>query len=104
MRMFTNTTYNFTRWRWHAIGLSLLVILAGVALIVQRGGLPVGIDFSGGTIVVVKFDQAVTEDQVRDAVDPTRGAEGAQQSGDTGGHEGLSRRAERGEGQGAGRS
>ena len=28
---------------------------------------PVGIDFSGGTIIVVKFDQAVTEDQVRQA-------------------------------------
>ena len=102
MRMFTNTTYNFTRWRWHAIGFSLLVILAGVALIVQRGGLPVGIDFSGGTIVVVKFDQAVTEDQVRDAVDPIPGEEVVQQYGDTGEHEWLIRLAEAGEEQGAG--
>ena len=39
----------------------------------SRGGLPLGIDFSGGTIVVVKFDQAVSEQQVRGAVDPIAG-------------------------------
>ena len=102
MRMFTNTTYNFTRWRWHAIGFSLVVILAGIAVIVQRGGLPVGIDFSGGTIVVVKFDQAVTEDQVRDAVEPIPGEEVVQQYGDAGEHEWLVRLAEAGQEQGAG--
>jgi preprotein translocase subunit SecF len=100
--MFTNTTYNFTRWRWHAIGLSLVVILAGVAVIVQRGGLPVGIDFSGGTIVVVKFDQAVTEDQVRGAVDPIPGEEVVQQYGNAGEHEWLIRLAQAGQEQGAG--
>ena len=102
MRMFTNTTYNFTRWRWYAIGFSLVVILAGVAVIVQRGGLPVGIDFSGGTIVVVKFDQAVTEDQVRGAVDPIAGEEVVQQYGDAGDHEWLIRLAQAGQEQGAG--
>jgi preprotein translocase subunit SecF len=100
--MFTNTTYNFTRWRWHAIGLSLVVILAGFAVIVQRGGLPVGIDFSGGTIVVVKFDQAVTEDQVRGAVDPIPGEEVVQQYGDAADNERLIRLALTGEEQGAG--
>ena len=102
MRMFTNTTYHFTRWRWHAIGFSFVVILAGIAVIVQRGGLPVGIDFSGGTIVVVKFDQAVTETQVRDAVDPIPGEEVVQQYGDAGEHEWLIRLAEAGQEQGAG--
>ena len=102
MRMFTNTTYNFTRWRWHAIGVSLVVIVAGIAVIVQRGGLPVGIDFSGGTIVVVKFDQAVTEDQVRRAVDPIPGEEVVQQYGDAADHEWLIRLAQAGQEQGAG--
>ena len=82
MRIFTNTTYNFTRWRWHALALSLVVIVAGIAVIVSRGGLPLGIDFSGGTIVVVKFDQDVTEDQVRQAVAPIPGEEVVQQYGD----------------------
>jgi preprotein translocase subunit SecF len=100
--MFTNTSYNFTRWRWHAIGVSLIVILAGLAVIVQRGGLPVGIDFSGGTIVVVKFDQAVTEDQVRGAVDPIPGEEVVQRYGAAADNEWLIRLAQAGEEQGAG--
>ena len=69
MALFENTNYDFIKWRWHALALSALVILAGVGLMVARGGLPLGIDFSGGTIVVVKFDQAVSEQQVRDAVE-----------------------------------
>jgi len=82
MRIFTNANYNFTRWRWHAIILSLVVIVAGVVNIVSRGGLPLGIDFSGGTLVVVGFDQAVTEDQVRKALDTVPGDETLQQYGD----------------------
>ena len=102
MRIFTNTTYNFTRWRWHAIALSLVVILVGLVVIVQRGGLPVGIDFSGGTIVVVKFDRAVSEDQVRGAVDSIPGEEVVQQYGEPEEHEWLIRLAQAGQEQGAG--
>lgn len=94
MQIFTNTNYNFTRWRWHALALSLVVIAAGVAMIVSRGGLPLGIDFSGGTIVVVKFDQDVTEDQVRRAVDPIPGEEVVQQYGDASEREWLVRLAQ----------
>jgi preprotein translocase subunit SecF len=68
MRIFQNPNYNFIRWRWHAIALSLLVVIAGIVAMVQKGGVPLGIDFSGGTIVVVRFDQPVTEDRVRQAV------------------------------------
>ena len=67
MQIFSNTHYDFIKWRWHAIVLSALVILAGVGMIVQRG-LPLGIDFSGGTIVVYKFNTAVGEDAVRRAI------------------------------------
>ena len=68
MRIFTNPNYNFIRWRWHAIALSLVVIAAGVVMLVARG-LPLGIDFSGGTLVIVQFEQPVTEDQVRSAIE-----------------------------------
>src|SRR6185436_5243143 len=67
MAIFDNPNYDFIRWRWHAIALSLVVILAGVALAVTKG-LPLGIDFSGGTIVILKFEQPVAEDQVRAAL------------------------------------
>ena len=102
MRIFTNTTYNFTRWRWHALALSLVVIVAGIAQVVSQGGLPVGIDFSGGTIIVVKFDQDVTEDQVRRAVDPIPGEEIVQQYGDAADREWLVRLAQTDEEEGAG--
>ena len=43
--------------------------------------MPLGIDFSGGTLVVVQFAQPVTEEQVRDAVAPLPGDEVVQQYG-----------------------
>jgi preprotein translocase subunit SecF len=67
MDILTNANYDFIRWRWHAIALSLVVILAGVGMAITKG-LPLGIDFSGGTIVILKFEQPITEDQVRTAL------------------------------------
>jgi len=81
MQIFKAPNYNFIRWRWHALVLSLLVIVAGAAAMMSGGGLPLGIDFSGGTIVVVKFDQAVSEDQVRRAVSGIPVEVGVQQYG-----------------------
>jgi preprotein translocase subunit SecF len=81
MDIFHNTNYDFIRWRWHAITLSLLIILAGAALMVTRG-LPLGIDFSGGTSLVVRFSQPVTLDKVRDAIAPLGGEAVVQQFGD----------------------
>ena len=81
MQLLNNANYNFLRWKWHAIALSAIVILSGLGLIATKG-MPLGIDFSGGTLVVVQFDQPVTEEQVRNAVDPLPGEEVVQQYGD----------------------
>jgi preprotein translocase subunit SecF len=81
MRIFTNPNFDFLKWRWHAIALSLVVILAGVGLMAARG-LPLGIDFSGGTIVVMRFAQPVTEEAVRRAVEVLPGEKVVQQYGD----------------------
>jgi preprotein translocase subunit SecF len=94
MQILRNANYNFIRWRWHALALSTLIIVAGLAVIISRGGLPLGIDFSGGTIVVVKFDQAVTEQQVRSAVAPIDGEEVVQQYGDAADNQWLIRLAQ----------
>ncbi|HEV8397008.1 MAG TPA: protein translocase subunit SecF [Vicinamibacterales bacterium] len=80
MQIFHNPNYNFIRWRWHALGLSAAVIIAGAALMVTRG-VPLGIDFSGGTLVRVQFEQQVTEDQVRRALDSIPGDKVVQQFG-----------------------
>src|SRR6185436_5620320 len=90
MDIFHNTNYDFIRWRWHAITLSLLVVLAGAALMVTRG-LPLGIDFSGGTSLVVRFSQEVTLDKVRDAIAPLGGEAVVQQFGDPAEHRVLVR-------------
>ena len=67
MAIFDNANYDFIKWRWHAITLSALVIVAGFGYGIAKG-VPLGIDFSGGTIVVVKFEQPTTVDQVRSAL------------------------------------
>jgi preprotein translocase subunit SecF len=56
MQIFKTPNFDYLRWRWFAIGLSWLVILAGV-FVIQTKGLPLGVEFSGGTIVIVQFDQ-----------------------------------------------
>jgi preprotein translocase subunit SecF len=68
MRIFANANYNFIKWRWHALALSIAIIVAGAATIVARGGLPLGIDFTGGTVVTLEFSQPVEIDQVRRAL------------------------------------
>jgi preprotein translocase subunit SecF len=67
MKIFDNPNYDFVKWRWHAIAMSALIVLTGAVTIMTRG-LPLGVDFAGGTIVVVKFDQAISVEQVRGAV------------------------------------
>ncbi|MEP7118828.1 MAG: protein translocase subunit SecF, partial [Acidobacteriota bacterium] len=52
---------------------------------------PMGIDFTGGTIVVAKFEQAVDEDGVRKALDATPGEKVVQSYGDAANHEVLIR-------------
>lgn len=65
MRIFDNPNFNFIRWRWHALALSALVIVAFLVTLIVRGGLPLGVDFTGGSVVVVQFEQPVGEDVVR---------------------------------------
>jgi len=67
MAIFDNANYDFIKWRWHAIALSTLIVLAGLGYGITRG-VPLGIDFSGGTIVVVKFEQVVGVEQVLSAL------------------------------------
>lgn len=75
--------FDFIGKRWYAIGLSLIIIVAGVAIVVSRGGLPLGIDFSGGTLVVLEFERPTAEASVRDAL-VAMDDKVVQQYGDTG--------------------
>src|SRR5689334_498733 len=68
MYIFKNTHYNFLRWRIHALVVSWLIILAGVVTIWTKG-IPQGVEFAGGTVVVNEFEQSVSVQQVREALD-----------------------------------
>jgi preprotein translocase subunit SecF len=68
MHIFHNTTFDFLRWRWHAIALSWLIIIAGAVVFFTKG-IPLGIEFAGGTAVIVQFDQPVAAQQVRASLD-----------------------------------
>jgi preprotein translocase subunit SecF len=67
MRILTHTNFDFIKWRWHALIASLLVILAGLGTMYQKG-VPLGIDFTGGTVVVLQFNQPTSEETVRGAL------------------------------------
>jgi len=90
MALFQNANYDFIKWRWHAIGLSTIIIVAGLVYGIQKG-IPLGIDFSGGTIVVVKFAQPVSDDQVRQAIASVTAENVIQTYGDPGDNEKLIR-------------
>ena len=76
-----NTNIDFSRWRWHALMLSLAVILSGIVTIAVKG-MALGIDFSGGTLLVVEFTGPdVTEEQVRSAIASLPGEEVVQRYG-----------------------
>ncbi len=82
MPIFKNPNFDFLKWRWPAVGLSCLIIVAGAVAAVLQGGVSLGIDFSGGTSVIVQFDGPVTEDAVRGAVGGAIGESVVQQYGD----------------------
>src|SRR5713226_9953482 len=70
MHIFHHTNYNFLKYRWPAIAVSWIIILAGVVAIWTKG-IPQGVEFAGGTVVITQFDQAVSVQQVRAALDKT---------------------------------
>jgi preprotein translocase subunit SecF len=75
MHIFKDANYDFLRWRWHALAVSWLIILAGIFTIATKG-IPKGVEFAGGTVVIEQFDQAVTVQQVRQALDSNYAAGG----------------------------
>ena len=63
-----NTNIDFLRWRFVAMGISILLIAASLALVAVKG-FNLGIDFVGGQMIRVTFAQPVAIDQLRERVD-----------------------------------
>ncbi len=67
MQIIKHTNIDFLRWRWHAIALSWVVIIAGLVSI-WTIGIPLGIEFAGGTSVILQFEQPTSAEAVRTAL------------------------------------
>lgn len=79
---------NFVGMRMKALIFSGLLILLGMAAIVARGGLKMGVDFAGGTLIQVKFSERTTPDAIRGALkDLGIGQSAIQQVGSAGDNE-----------------
>lgn len=81
MQILSQANFNFIKWRWHAIVLSTVVIVAGIGQMVAQGGPRLGVDFSGGTSMVLRFEQPITEDAVRTALSSLPGDKTVQRYG-----------------------
>jgi preprotein translocase subunit SecF len=68
MHIFKNTHYNFLRWRWYALALSWIIIIAGIFVILTKG-IPKGVEFAGGTVVITEFEKPTSVQEVRAALD-----------------------------------
>jgi preprotein translocase subunit SecF len=68
MQLFTDSNFDFIGRRKIFMVLSLVLILAGIASVAMRGGLKLGVDFKGGTLVYVKFQQSPDVDAIRQAL------------------------------------
>src|SRR5512132_2796739 len=64
MQIFTDTHYNFIKWRFHALAFSILFVLVGFGFLAMRG-LNVGIDFAGGANIILRFNEPVPMDKLR---------------------------------------
>lgn len=59
---------DFVGWRRWAITGSVVLLLLGVASLVMKGGPRYGIDFAGGTLVQIRFNQTPDIGKIRDTL------------------------------------
>ncbi|MDD2895259.1 MAG: protein translocase subunit SecF [Aliarcobacter sp.] len=67
----TDKTYDFMSKRIPFLGLSSFLVIVSIILLLTRG-LNFGIDFAGGTIIQVKYEQAAPIDKLREILKPTK--------------------------------
>jgi preprotein translocase subunit SecF len=79
MELFRDTHIDFLRVKWICIGVSWALIVAGFISIAAHGGLRFGIDFSGGTQIVLKFAGRPDPSKIEGILKPLNlGLEGVQ--------------------------
>jgi preprotein translocase subunit SecF len=69
VELFHDVKIDWLGKKWYFLGFSLVFSVAGLLSILFWHGIPLGIDFKGGTLVYVKFDAPPSADRIRAAVD-----------------------------------
>ena len=69
MELFRNTNIDFLGKKWYFLAFSLIFSVAGLLSIFFWHGIPLGVEFRGGTLVYVKFAQTPNLDQIRQDMD-----------------------------------
>jgi len=64
MQIFKDPNYDFIKYRWHAVVVSLLIIGAGVVTFMTKG-INLGVDFAGGANIILRFQEDVPLAQLR---------------------------------------
>ena len=65
IELFKSPNYDFIGKRKWAYTVSIIITLIGLASLAARGGLRYDIDFTGGTLIQVRFERAPTIAQIR---------------------------------------
>jgi preprotein translocase subunit SecF len=69
VELFHDVKIDWLGKKWYFLGFSLIFSVAGVLSLLFWHGLPQDVDFRGGTVVRVKFDQQPNLDRIRSAGD-----------------------------------
>ncbi len=69
MELFHNPRIDWLGKKWYFLGFSLIFSVSGLLSIFFWHGLPLDVDFRGGTVVRVKFAQPPDADRIRAAID-----------------------------------
>jgi preprotein translocase subunit SecF len=69
VELFTNTNIDFLGKKWYFLAFSLIFSVAGVLSMMFWHGIPMGVDFKGGTLVYVKFASTPNLDLIRQDMD-----------------------------------
>jgi preprotein translocase subunit SecF len=65
VELFRNTNIDFLGKKWYFLAFSLIFSVAGLCSIFFWHGIPLGVEFRGGTLVYVKFAQTPDLEQIR---------------------------------------
>ncbi|HLY97429.1 MAG TPA: protein translocase subunit SecF, partial [Candidatus Angelobacter sp.] len=69
MEFFRNTNIDFLGKKWYFLSFSLIFSVAGILSMMFWHGIPLGVDFRGGTLVYVKFVDAPNISAIRGDLD-----------------------------------